>query len=324
MGLTGITQVTYLSAMIGQKQMMEKMTGLEVFMHVAQTRSFVATGRVKGISSSAVSKSISRLEERLGVRLFQRSTRSVRLTSEGEVFLERCHRIFSEIQAAEDEISAMTGQPRGRLRVGLPLAGGLMLPMIAQFMERHPQIELDLDFSDRLSDVIEDGMDVVIRGGELSDSRLISRRLGSFRLCIVGSAEYFERNGTPSSPDELSGHACFHYRFPSSGKVAQWPFQHVEARNSGKVAPLTLVCSSLDVLLFMVKEGRGVACLPDYSVKDELATGELKTVLDSFMAPVTTTFHMLWPSTRQMTPKVRVFVDYMADIFDNFMVPSRR
>jgi len=300
--------------------MMEKMNGLEVFVHVAQTRSFIATGRVKGISSSAVSKSISRLEERLGVRLFQRSTRSVRLTSEGEVFLERCHRIFGEIQAAEDELSAMTGQPRGRLRVGLPLAGGLMLPMISQFMERYPQIELDLDFSDRLSDVIEDGMDIVIRGGELSDSRLISRRLGSFQLCIVGSPDYFRLQGTPTSADELSGHSCLHYRYPSSGKIAQWPLYTTPGRG-GLTLPQTLICSSLEVLLYMVKNGRGIACVPDYSVKEMLATGQLKAILKNVVTQ-TNTFHMLWPSTRQMTPKVRVFVDFMAEVFNDYMVKN--
>lgn len=298
--------------------MMEKMSGMEIFAHVAQTRSFIATGRAKGISSSAVSKSISRLEERLGVRLFQRSTRSVRLTSEGEVFLERCQRIFSEVQAAEDELSAMTQQPRGRLRIGLPLAGGLMLPMISSFMVRYPDIELDLDFSDRLTDVIEEGMDVVIRGGELSDSRLISRRLGSFRLCIVGSEDYFARHGTPDCPDALAGHACLHYRFPSSGKIAWWPLK----TSLGTSVPSTLICSSLEALLFMVKEGRGIACLPDYSIKDALDNGELRTVLDGYIAHITT-FHILWPSARQMTPKVRAFVDHVADVFDSFMVKKR-
>lgn len=298
------------------------MSGMEIFVHVAQTRSFIATGRAKGISSSAVSKSISRLEERLGVRLFQRSTRSVRLTSEGEVFLERCHRIFTEIQAAEDELSAMTQQPRGRLRIGLPLAGGLMLPMISSFMVRYPDIELDLDFSDRLTDVIEEGMDVVVRGGELGDSRLISRRLGSFRLCIVGSAAYFADHGTPWRPDELRGHACLHYRFPSSGKIAMWPLKQSASTTGNFTVPSTLICSSLEALLFMVKEGRGIACLPDYSVKDALDSGELRTVLDAYMAH-TTTFHILWPSTRQMTPKVRAFVDHMLEIFDGYMVKKR-
>lgn len=302
---------------------MESLNGMEVFVHVAQTRSFIATGRVKGISSSAVSKSISRLEEHLGVRLFQRSTRSVHLTPEGEVFLERCRRIFGEIQAAEDELLAMTEQPRGRLRVGLPLAGGLMLPMISDFMQRYPEIELDLDFSDRLSDVIEEGMDVVIRGGELNDSRLISRRLGSFRLCLAGSVNYFEKHGVPVRPDELATHACLHYRYPSSGKLEQWPLKLTPSTVNGHALPTTMICSSLEALMFLVKEGRGIACLPDFAIRNELSRDTLQTVLDSYMTRVTT-FHVLWPSTRQMTPKVRVFVDFMTEVFDQFMVKKKK
>lgn len=198
-----------------------------------------------------------------------------------------------------------------------------MLPMISPFMERYPQIELDLDFSDRLSDVIEDGMDVVIRGGELSDSRLISRRLGSFQLCIVGSPGYFLRHGVPSCPDELSDHSCLHYRYPGSGRIAQWPLQYAVSRGGIQTVPLTLICNSLEVLLYMVKQGRGIACLPDYSIKEALTTGEVKPILNHEMTH-TTTFHMLWPSARQMTPKVRVFVDYMAEVFSNYMVKDQK
>lgn len=302
---------------------MESLNGMEVFVHVAQTRSFIATGRVKGISSSAVSKSISRLEDRLGVRLFQRSTRSVHLTPEGEVFLERCRRIFDEIQAAEDELLAMTEQPRGRLRIGLPLAGGLMLPMISDFMQRYPEIELDLDFSDRLSDVIDEGMDVVIRGGELNDSRLISRRLGSFRLCLAGSVSYFGKHGVPVRPDDLATHACLHYRYPSSGKLEQWPLKLTTTTLGGHALPSTMICSSLEALLFLVEEGRGIACLPDFAIRNGLSHGQLQTVLDSYMSRITT-FHVLWPSTRQMTPKVRVFVDFITEVFNQYLVKKNK
>jgi len=300
------------------------MNGMEVFLHVAQTRSFIATGNAKGISSSAVSKSISRLEERLGVRLFQRSTRSVSLTSEGEVFAERCRRIFNEIQAAEDELSAMTTSPTGRLRVGLPYAGGLMLPMISAFLLKYPQIELDLDFSDRLADVIEDGMDVVIRGGKLSDSRLISRPLGKYRLCLVGSPDYFKRRGTPSRPEDLSEHACLHYRYPSSGIKAHWPLRYPAQSGNSQSLPVTMICSSLEALLFTVKQGCGIACLPDYSVRTALAKGELQTVLETSLKQTDTTFHLLWPSARQMTPKVRVFVDFMTSEFNDLLKTRKK
>lgn len=162
-----------------------------------------------------------------------------------------------------------------------------MLPMISQFMERYPKIELNLDFSDRLSDVIEDGMDIVIRGSELSDSRLISRRLGSFQLCIVGSPDYFRHQGPPPARKTYPV-----YRYPSSAKIAQWRLQYAVTRGGIQTVPLTLTCSSLEVLLYMVKQGRGIACLPDYSVKEALVTGEVEQILNNDIT-YTTIFHML-------------------------------
>ena len=227
----------------------------------------MAAGRALGISASAVSKSISRLEARLGVRLFQRSTRSVRLTTEGSVFLERCQRILVELEAAEHEMSSMTQLPRGRLRVGLPYAAGLALPVLAGFMEQYPEIELDLDFS-----------------GEPSDSRLVSRRLGAFRILLVASPSYLKRRGRPAKPEDLAGHDCLHYRYPSSGKLQPWPL--------------------------LVNAQRGIACVPDFAVKDALSSGDLRVVLDGHMTR-SNTFRILWPTSKQMSPKVRAFVDYV-------------
>lgn len=290
--------------------------GLEVFVHAARTRSFAATGRELGISASAISKSISRLEERVGVRLFQRSTRSVRLTSEGEVFLDRCLRIFGEIQAAEDELSAMARHPRGRLRVGLSHSAGLPFPVLSAFMEQHPQIELDLDFTDRLVDVIDEGFDVVIRGSALRDSRLVSRPLGTWRACLVASPAYLKGKGVPAHPDDLFSHACLHYRWTLTGKLYQWPLRPTTA---GPSLPLSMVCNSLDMLLYMALAGRGIACVPDFSVRTALADGRLKTVLDPYVTG-SSSIHVVWPSTRKMTPKVRVFVDFVHTHFGKCLV----
>jgi DNA-binding transcriptional LysR family regulator len=298
---------------------MDKLSGLEVFVQTAVTESFVGAGRVLGLSPSAVSKSISRLEERVGVRLFQRSTRSVRLTSEGQVFLERCRRIMDEIEVAENELSAMSGKPRGRLKVSLPLAGGLPLPIIAAFMQAHPDIELDLDFTDRIADVIDEGLDVVIRGSELNDSRLMSKRLGSYRVHLVASTDYLAARGEPTSPSDLAQHACLHYRYPSTGKLARWPVRHSHATAGEMALPMTIVVSSLEALLYLVQDGRGIACLPDFSIKKGLAAGKLKTVLDKHTTQ-STTFWILWPSSKQMTPKVRAFVDFVAERFKQELV----
>jgi DNA-binding transcriptional LysR family regulator len=300
---------------------MDKMSGLEVFVQAAQKRSFVAAGRALGISASAVSKSISRLEERVPVRLFQRSTRSISLTSEGEVFLERCQRIMDEVSAAEQELSAMSGHPRGRLKVGLPLAAGLPLPVISAFMERYPEIELDLDFSDRVADVIEEGLDVVIRGGELNDSRLVSRRLGSYRICLVATPGYLRKHGTPAKPGDLVNHACLHYRYPSSGKLEEWPLRQAHATGAALALPLTVVVSSLVALLHLALDGRGIACVPDFAAKDALAKGRLETVLDGYMTR-TSIFRILWPSSKQMSPKVRAFVDFALERFEMGLVTS--
>jgi DNA-binding transcriptional LysR family regulator len=299
---------------------MDKLSGLEVFVQTAVTESFVGAGRALGLTPSAVSKSISRLEERVGVRLFQRSTRSVRLTSEGQVFLDRCRRIMGEIEVAENELAAMSGKPRGRLKVGLPLAGGLPLPVISAFMKAHPDIELDLDITDHVADVIDEGLDVVIRGSELNDSRLMSKRLGSYRVRLTATPGYLAERGEPTKPSDLAHHACLHYRYPTSGKLAAWPVRHSRTASGELALPMTIVVSSLEALLYLARDGRGIACLPDFSVKEALETGELKTVLDRYMTQ-SITFWILWPSSKQMTPKVRAFVDFVAERFKQELVP---
>lgn len=293
--------------------------GLEVFIQIARTQSFATAGRDLGISASAVSKSISRLEERVGVRLFQRSTRSIRLTSEGEMFLERCKRIFGEVQAAEDELSSMAQHPRGRLRVGLALSAGLPLPVLSAFMERYPEIELDLDFNDRLVDVIDEGFDVVIRGSALRDSRLVSRPLGRWRACLVAAPAYLDREGVPAKPDDLLNHACLHYRWTPTGRLHQWPLRHSTFTSAGLSLPLTMVCNSLDALLHMALAGRGITCVPDFSVKNAIVDGRLETVLDAYVAD-SNAIHLVWPSNRKMTPKVRVFVDFVRTHFGEHLV----
>src|SRR5579863_1068473 len=202
---------------------MDSLSGISMFVQVAETRSFTETGRLLGVSSSAVGKSIARTEERLGVRLFHRNTRSITLTAEGALFLERCRRIFSEIEAAELELSQTQEAPRGTLRVSLPLAGTLMMPTLVAFMRAYPEIVLDLDFSDRVVDVIEEGFDAVVRFAELGDSRLMTRTLGTYRRSLVAAPTYLAAKGVPLIPDDLKAHACLHHKFPTSRKLEQWP-----------------------------------------------------------------------------------------------------
>ena len=289
---------------------MDNLAGFTAFVQAAETRSFVAAGRVLGISASAVGKSIARLEERLGVRLFHRSTRSIALTSEGTVFLERCRRILGEIEAAELELSDSKSAPQGRLRVSLPLVGSLLNPVLAAFARAYPQVELDLDFSNRRVDVIEEGYDAVVRAGESADSRLMSRQLGQFHLQLVASPAYVARHGRPAWPGDLVRHTCLLYKFPSSGKIEAWPLpQWTGLLATGLCAKLT--SNSVDTLLHFAENGLGIAALPDFAVRDALGAGRLQVVLGEHSRH-DGAFRILWPSSRHLTPKLRAFIDFMA------------
>ncbi len=284
---------------------------LNAFVVTAETRSFVRAGEALGVSSSAIGKTIARLEKRLGVRLFHRNTRSIAITAEGAMFLERCRRIFAELEAAEQELSQSMAAPRGRLRVSLPLAGMLFMPTITKFMQAFPEVTIDLDFTDRLVDVIEEGFDAVVRTGEISDSRLMMRTLGKFSHRIVGSREYFARFGTPETPQDLSAHICLHHKYPSSGKLERWPLRD-DAEAGSLDLPISSMASTLEPLISMAEAGLGLACLPLFTVGRQIAEGRLVSVLADHVEDVGE-FRILWPSSRQLSPKIQALVTFMAE-----------
>ncbi|WP_411748692.1 LysR family transcriptional regulator [Serratia marcescens] len=288
---------------------MDNLSGVNVFVQAAETLSFVEAGRVLGISASAVGKSIARLENRLGARLFHRSTRSMTLTAEGRLFLHRCQRILGELAAAEREISDTHSAPRGKLRVSLPLVGGLLNPVLAEFVRRYPEIELETDFSDRRVDVVEEGFDAVIRVGETEDSRLMSRRLGTFHLQLVAAPDYLHRTGIPLQPADLHGHAGLLYKYPSTGKVEPWPLEGWEKRI--ETLAHRLVCNTVDTLIYLAESGQGIACLPDFAVKRALEQGRLQQILREHCRH-SGSFKVLWPSSKHLTPKLRVFIDTLS------------
>jgi len=300
---------------------MESLGSLHAFVQAAEARSFTIAGRQLGVSSSAIGKAIARLEERLGVRLFHRSTRSVTLTPEGALFLERCRRILNEVEAAELELTHSRASPTGKLRTSLPLVGMLMMPTLSAFMRTWPDIELDLDFTDRLVDVIDEGYDAVIRTGEASDSRLMTRVLGDFHYKLVASPGYFAEHGTPETPAKLATHRCLRHRYPSTGKLEDWP---LVARQNVRAAelPTAAASSAIEPLVYMAERGLGIACLPDFAIREQVAAGTLVSVLDNAVRH-SGTFRILWPSSRQLSPKIRVFVDFMAENLFGDGDPSR-
>jgi DNA-binding transcriptional LysR family regulator len=289
---------------------MDSLGSLNAFVHAAEARSFTVAGRQLGVSSSAIGKSVARMEELLGVRLLHRSTRSIALTAEGALFLERCRRIFSEIEAAELELSQTHEAPRGTLRVALPLAGMLMMPTLAAFMRAYPEIMLDLDFSDRVVDVIEEGFDAVVRFADAGDTRLMSRALGTYLRRLVAAPAYLAAKGVPKTPDDLKAHACLHHRFPTSRRFEQWPVPPEQAGVEIEL-PKTAVASTLEPLIHLAEQGLGIAYLPDFAIGRQLREGLLVTVLDDY-TDRSGPLRVLWPSSRHLAPKLRAFVDFLA------------
>jgi len=289
---------------------LDSLGALTAFVRAADTRSFTDAGRQLGVSSSAVGKAVARLEERLGVRLFHRSTRSIALTQEGKLFLDSCRRIFAEIEAVEQEFAQTKGAPTGKLRVSLPLIGMLMMPTLGQFMRAYPDIELDMDFTDHLVDVIDGGFDVVVRTGEATDSRLMARTLGNYRLEVAGAPAYFARAGTPETPADLLHHTCLHHRYPTTGKLQRWPF----ARTASGVEvdlPVSAAASTIEPLVSLAEAGVGLVCVPDFAIRRQLAEGSLTTVLGEHIEHKGV-FRAVWPSSRYVAPKLRVFIDFLA------------
>lgn len=291
---------------------MDSLSGLIAFVRAAESRSFVAAGERLGLSASAVGKSVTRLENKLGIRLLNRSTRRISLTEEGQLFFERCRRIAAEIEEAEAELSRIMETPKGRLRVSLPAIGSrMLLPILPEFTQRYPDIELDLDFNDRLIDVIAEGVDVVIRSGDLGNSQLKARQLGPFRFALVGSPTYFARRGVPRVPKDLERHSCLRYKFPTTGQLQDWDLQ-IKTSELPLPPSAALTCNSVEALISAATQGLGIAYLPEFAVRQFLSDGILQSVLTPYLTEGGK-FSVLWPSNRHLLPKLRVFVDFLAE-----------
>ncbi|MET0359708.1 MAG: LysR family transcriptional regulator [Pararhizobium sp.] len=290
---------------------MDRLTGLGAFVRTADLGSFVAAGRVLGLSPSAVGKAVTRLESQLGVRLFQRSTRSLRLTEEGRAFHERCRHILDDLDDAQETLLRTRETPRGRVKVSAPIvAYHLLLPVLAEFLSLYPEIELDLDFTDRIVDLIDEGVDVAIRSGQLPDSRIMVRRLRPFRLLLCASPAYLERQGVPACPRDLSTHVGIGFRYPNSGKIQDWPLVRPAGEPDVRIRHV-LTCNNMEALHGAVLRGLGIGCMPDFLAAASLRNGELTPLLmDHLDAPGQ--FHLIWPSSRHLSPKVRVIVDFIS------------
>ncbi|QBF27272.1 LysR family transcriptional regulator [Pseudomonas tructae] len=291
---------------------MESLSGILAFVKTAESLSFISAARALGISASAVGKNVARLESALKVRLFQRSTRKVSLTVEGELFYERCRKILDDLQDAQAMLSHAVEVPRGRLRVSLPTIGyRFLLPLLPAFRTAYPEIELEMDCNDHLVDLIDQGFDVVIRSGGLPDSKLMSRKLGPFRFVLCAAPAYLERRGRPQTLFELEAHDCLRYRFVTTGKIMDWTLS-ADPEVTRLRLPCALTLNNMEAILMAARDGHGIAYMPDFLVHDAVSAGALETLLDA-CTQEQGQFWALWPSNRHLSPKIRVFVDFISE-----------
>jgi DNA-binding transcriptional LysR family regulator len=280
-----------------------------VFTRVVQAGSFTGAARSLGTPKSTVSRKVLDLEERLGSRLLQRTTRKLSLTDVGRTYYEYCARSIAELEAAERAVSELEQAPRGLLRVTAPVNFGFLGPIVSSFLERYPELQLELVCSDRVVDMVEERFDVGVRVGALSDSTLIVKSLGSAHRVLVASRNYLQRRGRPRSPQELSEHACL--RLGAGVERAKYRLTDGESAVDLEVAA-RLVVNDMEVLHTAALEGLGIALLPMFRCVDDLEARRLERVLRNWNA-TPTPIQAVYPSTRHLSPKVKSFVAHLQD-----------
>jgi DNA-binding transcriptional LysR family regulator len=285
------------------------LSGVMIFVAAARAGSFTLAADRLGITKSAVGKSIAKLEERLGCKLFHRSTRSLGLTVDGEAYFASCSIAMDEILAAEAFLTSTQNTPRGRLRIDLPAAYGrsVVLPVLLDILETNPDLTLTVTFTDSVVDLIEEGIDLSIRFGSLKDSSgLVARRLAVQKQIICAAPRYIEKQGRPESLDELQQHRCIvNYR---RGQRMSWTVVGEDGELARITPPGTHEIGDGDAIVAMAVAGQGICQMPSSLVHDHLKTGRLVPVLEKY-SPGDVEIHAVWPQTRHMQPKVRRVVD---------------
>ncbi|AZF32154.1 Transcriptional regulator, LysR family [Pseudomonas sp. R4-35-07] len=294
---------------------LDRLTGLIAFARTASLGSYTAAARDLSVSPSAVSKSVQRLEEHLGLRLFSRTTRSLTLTPEGRELYERALRVIREIEDIEQTAVASRGEPSGTLKVTAPLPIGvnILAPALPAFRERYPKLAVDLRLGDQFADIIEQGIDVAIRVGNLADSRLVSKPLGPHRICTFASPGYLARKGKPRNIDDLVNHDCINFRYQSSGQALRWPFQ-VGERVVEITPDATMTIDVSDAVAMTLAAGGGIGISPTYVAAPYVLRGELVPVFPEY-AVDRFVITALWPESRRGNPNVKVFVDFLQEVF---------
>jgi DNA-binding transcriptional LysR family regulator len=294
--------------------MIDHASEMAAFVKVVDSKGFSAAAPALGLSPSAVSKLVTRLETRLGVRLLQRTTRALHLTEEGEAFYAAARRIVGDIEALENQITGERGTPHGLLKVttSLAFATHQLAPVLSEFLARHPAVQLELLPTDRVIDMVEEGVDIAIRIGRLADTSFMARKIGEDKRLICAAPDYLARHGTPRQPEDLMRHACIVSR--ERPHLNRWEFrvdgEVREIEVSGRVA-----VNEGEAQMQFALQGVGIVRLTRLTVAQAIREGRLVSLLDDFSADQPVPIHAVYPHRRHLAPKVPAFVNFLIEKF---------
>jgi DNA-binding transcriptional LysR family regulator len=293
---------------------LDRFTAMKAFVAVADAEGFAPAAARLSMSPSVVTRLVARLEDQLGIRLLQRTTRSVTLTDAGARYLERARRILADVDEAEESALAERGRPTGRLVVTAPAMFGRLhvSPLMCRYLAANPEVIGELSLSDRMVNLVEDGIDLAVRIGHLADSSSIARKAGETRRVVVASPEYLARHGEPASPLELAAHQTI--QFTPLAPLAEWMFMR-EGRELRVAAASHYVTNSADAALWHAERDGGLTLALSYQVADAVKNGRLRIVLADFEPPALP-IHFMYPTSRLLSAKVRSFIDLAASTCD--------
>jgi DNA-binding transcriptional LysR family regulator len=296
---------------------MSKLPDLEawaIFAKVAETGSFAKAAADLGMSQPTVSKAITRLEGRLRTVLFHRTSRKMSLTASGQASLERATRILSEGEAVEAEVTEQSKSLRGGIRIAAPMSFGVLHlgPALPLFMQQHPDVTLDVHFSDELIDVVDQGFDLALRISNLPDSSLLARRLCSVRILLVGAPSYFEQHGHPEHPRDLAEHRALRYVHARVGEA--WRFRHKKKGEFAQVVPSSLKVNNAEALVPALRAGLGLALQPEFLAWEDLQSGVLQTTMCDWQVP-SIALHIVSPPGRAKPARVQALIEFLARHF---------
>jgi DNA-binding transcriptional LysR family regulator len=287
--------------------------GVVIFTQVVNSGGFSAAAQVTGHSTSYISKEINKLEARLGVRLLNRSTRSIGLTSEGQVYFEQCQQMVLDAQQALGELSQGHIEPKGGLKISCPVAfaEGYLQPVLSTYLKRYPQVTLDVDLNDRKVDVVQDGFDLAIRAtGQLEESSLICRKIYSCKGYTVATAKYLALNGTPTKPEQLSQHACICYA--NHKMPTRWSFKSKAGKETVVDVRQSILCNSAKMELAMVLDDHGICRLPAFAMEQELQDKKLEILFPDYVDPDINVY-VVYASRQHLSPKIRCLIDLLVE-----------